>query len=402
MGIYEDLGVEPIINATGSVTRLGGAPMPPAVLEAFHQGAQAAVVLDQLQAAASRVIAELTGTEAGLVTAGAAAALTLGTAAILTRFDPARMDRLPNSRGMPHEFVVAREQRNGYDHAVRAAGARLVEVGMNELISGAGVRRAEIWEYQAAFRSRTAGVLFVQTADVRPALAEVVKAAHARGLPVLVDAAAELPPRANLKAIPATGADLVCFSGGKAIRGPQSTGILCGRRDLVAAAALQMLDLDDHPELWDPPGALLADVKLPGLPRQGLGRGLKASKEEIVALLAALRLFASGAHDAEVATYRPRLERIAAALAGCSVTCTVRDAGDGESFPVLAIQVNERALGRTAFDVCRGLRRGSPPIFLGHAELHAGVLLVHPLCLNEEKGRVIAGRLRAVLMAKDG
>lgn len=400
MGIYEDLGITPIINATGSVTRLGGAPMPPAVVEALKLGATEAVVLDQLQAAASRVIAELTGTEAGLVTAGAAAALTLGTAAILTRFDPARMDRLPHTRGMAHEFVVAREQRNGYDHAVRAAGVRLVEVGMNELVSGAGVRRAEIWEYEAAFRGRTAGVLFVQTADVRPALAEVVAAAHARGLPVLVDAAAELPPRANLKAIPATGADLVCFSGGKAIRGPQSTGILCGRRDLVAAAALQMLDLDDHPELWDPPGDLFKDLRLPGLPRQGLGRGLKASKEEIVALLAALRLFASGGYDAEVATYRPRLERIAAALAGCPVTCALRDAGDGESFPVLAIKVDQRALGQSAFDLCRRLRRGSPPIYLGHSELQAGVLLVHPLCLDDEKAALIADRLRAALHDK--
>src|SRR5207247_3523684 len=112
-----------------------------------------------------------------------------------------------------------------------------------------------------------------------------VAKAHARGLPVLVDAAGELPPRSNLRSIVATGADLVAFSGGKAIRGPQATGILCGRRDLVGSAALQMLDLDDHFELWDPPANLIDKTKLPGMPRHGLGRGFKVSKEQIAALL---------------------------------------------------------------------------------------------------------------------
>src|SRR5262249_41370414 len=153
----------------------------------------------------------------------------------------------------PNEFVIAREQRNGYDHAVRAAGARLVEVGFHELVAGAGVRRVEAWEYEMAFGPQTAGVLYVHDAHARPSLRELVVTAHARGLPVLVDAAGELPPRSNLRDLVATGADLVVFSGGKAIRGPQATGILCGRRDLVGSAAVQMLDLDDHYELWEPP-----------------------------------------------------------------------------------------------------------------------------------------------------
>ena len=147
MSIYDELGVKPIINATGSVTRLGGAPMPPEVLRAYAEAAAEAVPLERLQGAASRVIAELTGAEAGLVTAGAAAALTLGAAAILTGYDAGRMERLPHCDGFAHEFVVAREQRNGYDHAVRAAGARLVEVGFHEIVANAGVRRTEAWEY---------------------------------------------------------------------------------------------------------------------------------------------------------------------------------------------------------------------------------------------------------------
>src|SRR5438132_9412642 len=185
MAIYEDLGIEPIVNASGSVTRLGGAPMPAAVLQAFVEAAGSAVPLDQLQAASSRIIAEATGTEAGLVTSGAASALTLGTAAILTGYDPGRMERLPHCDGFPHEFVISREQRNGYDHAIRAAGARLVEVGFHEIVANAGVRRTEAWEYEAAFGPNTAGIVYVHAPDSRPLLADVVERAHRRGLPVL-------------------------------------------------------------------------------------------------------------------------------------------------------------------------------------------------------------------------
>ena len=211
MGVFDELGVEPIINASGTVTRLGGAPLPPDVVQAFVDAAESWVPLEQLQAAASRRIAQITGAEAGLVTAGSAAALTLGAAAIIAGYDLSRMERLPHGEGFPHEFVVAREQRSGYDHAVRAAGARLVEVGFNEIVAGAGVRRAEAWEYEAAFTDRTAGVLYVLTSDSAPPLEEVVERARHHNLPVLVDAAGELPPRENLLIASRTGADLVAF-----------------------------------------------------------------------------------------------------------------------------------------------------------------------------------------------
>jgi L-seryl-tRNA(Ser) seleniumtransferase len=396
MGIYEGWGLEPIINASGAVTRLGGAPMPDAVLDAFRQAAAESVPLDRLQGTASRVIAELTGAEAGLVTAGAAAALTLGTAAILTGYDLGRMERLPDCAGFAHEFVVAREQRNGYDHAVRAAGARLVEVGFHEVVAGAGVRRAEAWEYEAAFGPRTAGVLYVHDPQSRPPLAEVAARAHARQLPVLVDAAGELPPRSNLRDLLAAGADLVAFSGGKAIRGPQATGLLCGRRDLVGAAAVQMLDTDDHFELWDPPANLIDRGRLAGLPRQGIGRGLKVSKEQIIALLTALRLFASGAHDAELPARQRRLERVAAGLAGLPVRCRLLPAPDGQGLPLLEITLDE-AVGRSALDVCRALRGGRPAVYVGHGLLHEGKLTVNPLHLDDERTAALLGRLREEL-----
>jgi L-seryl-tRNA(Ser) seleniumtransferase len=396
MGVFEEWGVEPIINAAGAVTRLGGAPMPEPVLRAFCAAAQESVPLDELQAAASRTIAAATGAEAGLVTSGAAGALMLGAAAMLTGYDLGRMERLPNCGDFPHEFVVARDQRNGYDHAVRAAGARLVEVGFHEPVAGSGVRRVEAWEFAAAFSPLTAGVLYVHGAHSRPALAEVVQCAHARGLPVLVDAAGELPPHSNLRDLLATGADLVAFSGGKGLRGPQSTGILCGRRDLIAAAALQMLDLDDHFELWNPPEDLIDKKRLAGMPRHGIGRALKVSKEEIVALLVALRLFVDGAYDRDsTKTMRALLGRIAEAVE--TPALRFRFSVHTDELPILEISVDESLQGFSAFELCRRLRNGKPAVYVGQGGLSQGRLIINPLHLNDQRTAVFIRRFNEEL-----
>lgn len=395
MGIYEELDLRPIINASGSVTRLGGAPMPPEVLAAFQEAAGHWVPLEQLQGVASRRIAQVTGAEAGLVTAGSAAALTLGAAAILAQFDLARMEQLPHTTGFPHEFVVAREQRSGYDHAVRAAGAKLVEVGFNEIVSGAGVRRTEAWEYEAAFSPNTAGVLYVYSPTSQPPLEEVVERAHYHCLPVLVDAAGELPPRANLLLAATTGADLVAFSGGKAIRGPQSTGILCGRKDLIASAALQMLDMDDHYDLWDPPPELIEKPRLVGLPRHGIGRSLKVSKEEIAALLTALTLFANGKYQSLWAAERSYLDTIVERLSGTRARCRLVEPPGGEGTPTLEIDVS--ATGVSAVSLCRQLRQGVPAIYVGHGQLCHEKLVVNPLCLNPDMAAQVAQRLKEMV-----
>ncbi|MCP4788515.1 MAG: aminotransferase class V-fold PLP-dependent enzyme [Fuerstiella sp.] len=397
MSIYQHLGVEPIINACGTVTRLGGALMPVEVLDAFAEAATESVPLEQLQAAASRRIADVTDTEAGLVTSGAAGALTLGAAAILTGPNPARMEKLPCCDGFPHEFIIAREQRSGYDHAVRAAGATLVEVGFNEVVSNAGVRRTEVWEYEAAITSQTAGIVYVHADDSCPKLKEVVAMAHEHELPVLVDAAGELPPRSNLKGIPATGADLVSFSGGKAIRGPQSTGILCGRRALISSAALQMLDMDDHPELWYPPEELIDRSQFTGIPRHGIGRGLKVSKEEIVALLTALDLFDSGKFDRQLIGFRRLLQTVADSLSQARADCRMVEPSTHDRWPVLEITVDSSTLGRSAMDVCRALRTGTPPVYVGHVGLREGIVQINPVCLTDAVTPVLITRLLAEL-----
>ena len=218
--VYDDLGVCTVINAAGTLTRLGGSRMPPEVHAAMAAASQSFVRIEDLQVAGGRVIAAATGAEDGYVTAGAAAGLLLGTAACVAGTDPAAMDRLPDTRGLKNEVVVQRVHRNSYDHAVRTVGVRLVEVG------GLGhptPRPTEPWELAAAITRRTACVLWpVMAAPDALPLATVTQIAHDHDVPVLVDAAAALPPPENLRRFIAEGADLVTFSGGKALRGPQA------------------------------------------------------------------------------------------------------------------------------------------------------------------------------------
>ena len=151
-----------------------------------------------------------------------------------------------------------------------------------------------------------------------------------------------------------------------------------------------MLDMDDHLELWDPPSDLIDKTKFAGIPRHGIGRGFKVSKEEIIALLVALRLFISGAYDASVLTARSILEKIVQGLKGCPVQCTIRDKGDNESLPLLEIKTTD---GETAMRICRDLRCGNPPIYLGHSAVKEGKLLVNPLHLDQKTAETIVARI---------
>jgi L-seryl-tRNA(Ser) seleniumtransferase len=158
-----------------------------------------------------------------------------------------------------------------------------------------------------------------------------------------------------------------------------------------------MLDMDDHFELWEPPEDLIDRRRLGGLPRHGIGRALKVSKEQIVALLTALRLFAAGAYDEELPAHRRRLDQVAAALDGLPVVCRVSVPADAQSLPWLEVALDEGAVGRTALEVCRALRRGRPPVHVGHGRLHEGTLVVNPLDLDDGRTAVLARRLREEL-----
>ena len=396
MSIYEELGVRTIINVSGASTRVSGPLMPPEVAEAMVRASQESVSMMELQAVASEKISEVTGAEAGYIISGASAGLTLGTATILAGMDPGRMDRLPDTTGMKNEFIIAREHRNGYDHAIRLAGAKFVEIGMNEIVSGAGVRRTEAWEYEAAITAQTAGIAYTVTPDSQPPLEQVVDVAHRHGLPVLVDAAGELPPISNLRKFIGMGADLVAFSGGKSIRGPQSSGILCGRRDLIASAAVQHLDMDEFFDIWDPPESLIPKGMLTGIPRHGIGRGFKVGKEEIVGLLTALRMFADGEYASETEQQRGLLEYIADGLSGLPVQPRIILPA-GEGYPMLHLIINSQTVGKSGFEVSKELKSGDPGIFVNEKGLPEDTLIVHPMNLNQSRTEIMTRRLREVL-----
>ena len=395
--IYERLGVRTIVNAVGPATRLSGSILPEAVAEAMREASQFCVNLEELQAWAGGVIAEITGAEAGYVTSGAAAGQMLGIAACVTGLDPGKMNRLPDTEGMANEVIIPRSHRNFYDHAIRAVGVRLVEVGISDRFTGAGVRDTEAWEIADAITDRTAAVAYVANARALPPLREVVAVAHERGVPVVVDAAGQLPPASNLTRFVAEGADLVCFSGGKAVRGPQSSGILCGRRDLIAAVALQHLDQDVFFELWDPPRSLIDKEKLPGAPQHGIGRPCKVGKEEIVGLITALRLFVAEGDEARKAGWEATTAALANALGDLPHAQVRVVVNPGRPVPMVWLEVDEQAAGITGVDLVRQLIAGDPSIHVNTSNVYEGTLGFGPMCLKEGDVEVISGRLHELL-----
>lgn len=389
--LHQHLGVMRRINGAGTLTRLGGSLMAAPVLDAMREAAGASVDIAEMQTAASACIAEATGAQAGIVTSGASAALTLATAACLARWDVARMAALPDTAGMPNRVLMARTHRNSYDHAIRVAGARIVDVGHNDRGTGAGIRGLEAWEIDAAIDDQTVAFVFVANDTTLAALPLVLQTVHAHGLPVIVDAAAQLPPRDNLRRFIAAGADLVLFSGGKALGGPQSSGILAGRRDLIGSALVQMMDMDVHPQTWSA-SPLIDRTALKGIPHHGIGRGFKVGKEEIAGLLTALQIFTTRDEAAFASDLRQRLQAMADALAGAAPGLSVRlDPGASDTaIPTLELQVTG-----SAQQLSQTLQHGDPPVHLGEGRMDTGILTLNPLTVRKEDDAILVSCLRA-------
>ena len=334
--IYRRLGLRPVINARGSHTRLGGSIMSPEVVDAMREASQSYIVLEELQAKASEVIARATGAEAGMVTGGAAAGLIQGAAACIAGDDPARIEQLPDTSGMKSQVVMHRAHRNGYDHSVRATGARIVEAGY-----GHGTIPYQLEE---AITDETALVMYVMApwaAKGALPLAQTCEIAHKRGVPVLVDAAAMLPPAENLTRVIAAGADLVTYSGGKGINGPQSSGILAGRADLIKAALKN------------------------GSPNHSIGRPAKASKEDIVGLIVALERFMALDHAAELARCRAMAEHMAARLGDFpGIEAHYRHDGYEHPMPRVELVIDRDETGIDANDLILELEDGDPRVFV--------------------------------------
>lgn len=387
--LFADLGVTEVINAAGTKTRIGGTRLRPEAAAAMESVAGSFVPVAQLQAAASERIAAATGADRGYVTTGASAALTLAAAACIAGDDLGVMARLPDTGGVADEIVMPRSHRVAYDHALRLAGATVVDVGTADRTLGAGATNVEPWEIADAIGEETAAVGYVARPETEPPLAEVCRVAHDHDVPVVVDAAAELPPAANLSRFVDAGADLVAFSGGKAIRGPQSTGILAGRADLVRSAALQHLDMDAVEALWDPPAALVDDPD--GVPRHGIGRGFKVGREELAGLLVALEAFLDEDEADRAAEWRARCERLRDGLADAAVEVHVEDADYEHGTPGVRVHAGE---GTTA--LVGRLQDDDPPIYVSYAGRPADGFLLNPLNLTDDEADYVAERIAAL------
>jgi D-glucosaminate-6-phosphate ammonia-lyase len=399
--IFKHFSIDRIINATGTVTRLGASPMHAEVIAAMGAAAQCSVDIAELQGRASEVIAKCTGAQAGIVTSGAAAGLLVGAAACMVGLDPVKMGKLPDTDGMRNEFIVPRNHRNSYDHAVRATGARLIEVGLPDRATACGVRDTEAWEIEGAIGDRTAGILYLARADSRPDLTEVVRVAHAANIPVLVDAAAELPPASNLRRFIEQGADLVVFSGGKGIGGPAASGILCGRRSLVGSALLQQLDLDYVYEGWQPPAQLIDKRDLRGVPRHGIGRPCKAGKEQIVGLLTALLRFTEEddlARNKRLAIITDSLVHELRKVPRLEVRA-IADSGHGGR-PLVEVVIAPSASGLSALRVDARLRGATPSVHVDATSADTGVLMLVPTCLGVGDAVVIAAAFATAMAAQ--
>ena len=389
--IIESLGLVPVINAAGFPSRLGGATLSAEVRAAMDAAAQNFVPIAEMQALASEQIADATGAEAGLVASGGAACLTLAAAACMTGDDPAAIDRLPDTSGLKNEIVVHRAHRNPFDHALRVTGARFVEFGYLGVASGVGAYR---WQLDAAITERTAAVFYpgALTAYVLP-LSEVVEVAHARGVPVIVDAAGTMPPVNNLTRFIAEGADLVAFSGGKLVRGPTASGFLAGRRDLIRAATIQHQDAFVHPDVYRPPFQVPGANRPKEPPHQGLGRVLKVGREEIAGLLVALQAFTKRDHAAEQLGWEKMSVKVAEGLR------SVRVKGVNISTPSapwihVVIAFPDRAHAARAVTA---LETGRPRVFVAAHRISNTEVAVIPQNLWEDEVPTLIRRLLEVI-----
>ena len=378
MSIYDDLGIATVINGVGPATRLGGLPMAPEVWEAMQEATATSVHLADLQRGAGAELARLLGAPSAYVTSGAFAALTLAAAVCMTSADPAAIDRLPRTKGIPNRFLVQRAQRDPYDRAIEIAGGRLHEVGYPGTTHPG--------ELEAGLDQPTAGVLY------RPGyhgnlldLRDVCEIAHRRSVSVIVDAALVVPPVTRLHDLLDAGADLIAVSGGKGFRGPQASGLLLGRADLISDVELHQQDMDERASTWH---------RAPGSPpRHGIGRGMKTGREQIVGLLAAVRRYVldPGADDA---TGVAELDTAANLLAEDPRIALERTTDFHLGVPIVEVTFTEHA---DLDELVRGLLQLPVPVHLGQARADVGILVINPMALQPGHGQALATSILTVL-----
>jgi L-seryl-tRNA(Ser) seleniumtransferase len=365
--IYRRIGVEPIINGATTMTYLGGSLMPPEVVEAMRQASECFVDLYELQDAVGRRIAELTRNESAFVSGGAAAGLFLSAAVCMARDVADGVLRPSELEGLPREFLIQRGHRIPYDPAIELAGSRLVEIG-----SSGGIEEADL---ERAIGPRTAGVLFVAGTHLAAGALPfdtVVRLARARDIPVIVDAAAQLPPVDSLWSFTAAGADLVLFSGGKALCGPASTGLVLGRARLVDRFAAN------------------------AAPQQRIGRPMKVGKEDLIGILAAVEWYLAQDHGALARRYEAIVDHVVAWAGGRPDVRAVRETPGEAGQPTPRVRlILAPDLAARRDEILARLRAQPPRIELLPAGDDGLYLAPETLVPGEEA--VVTRRLAAIL-----
>jgi D-glucosaminate-6-phosphate ammonia-lyase len=374
--VYEQLGVTPVINARGNNTVLGGSTPSVRVRRAMQEAERHYVDMQQLLERSGAVIAGLLGAEAAYVTPGAAAALALGTAACIAGADPDKIARLPDTTGLAATVLIQAGHHYHYERAVTVPGGRLVGVGDANGTTAAQLEAA----LGPGHGESVATILFPAHLEGKVgtlSLREVLAIAHARGIPVLVDAAGRVYPLDKFRSYTRDGADLVAF-GAKYLGALNASGILCGRADLVSAAALHGF-IGFETVAWE----------------KSFGRPLKLDRQTIVAVVTALQEWLETDHDARLASYERRLQAMATELEGAPGVKLSLVHGDGPAPRVLRLTLDPAAARHDATSVVNGLYSGMPAIAVGRDD---DSILINPVTLREEDDGLVASRLGVLLL----
>lgn len=367
--MYRELGLHSIVNVTGAVTLYGGSLMPSEVIEAIAEASRCFIDLDELLEATSKKIAAIIGTEGALIVGGAAAGMAISVAACIAGTDPWKIERLPDTEGLKNEVIVLKAHRNPYDQAYRIPGATLIEVGFAD--------RAFSHQIEAAICDRTAAIAYSGRSELclgSIPLEDVVEVAHAAEIPVIVDAAAELPPPSNLHRFTDLGADLVAFSGGKDIRGPQGSGLLVGRKDLLRACAAN------------------------SNPHHSIGRPMKADKESIIGLTKALELYLQRDFEAEMCKHERQVSYFLTELSKLPFVTVERTFTNPPGVPPLCIPkayvTIDKGAALSKQQLIQMLREGEPRIEVRNRD--RGIIL-NPHFLAEAEEEVVVKEFAACM-----
>lgn len=367
--VYKSLGVRPAITASGATTMYGGSKLRPEVFDVMNKASSVMVNIDELHIRAGAVIAEMIGAEAAMITSGSGGGLILQAAACIAGSDPAKMSKLPDTIGMKNEIVIHKSQRFAYDQLYRAAGAKLVDIGDG--------LRVHPWMLEEAINENTAAVAYLHCNFVsRRALPlkTVVEIAHSRNVPVIVDAASTLPPRANFTKHISEGADLVIFSGGKGVRGPQGTGILIGKKELIGAAYAN------------------------AAPHQFIGRGMKVAKEEIVGLVEALRIFLAEDENEQMERYRGMCAKVLDAFVEVpGLNVEIKHDEFDYLVPTVLFSFTKEWSGLGRDQILESMENENPRIFLWQLG-NPDELGIEPLNLDEDELDIVIEKLREKLI----